>query len=210
MPKTQNSFSAERHDSAAEQLDWQAFCYVTGELSLEQTAQFEDRLATDQLAREAVASALETLQLVTAAESLTPAVQVRPRKTWQQSGWQRGLAWMSLGAAAALLLAVALPRIWNATQNEDWQSAGLTPELAVAWSKTAAHSELGDLYVPADAAQDDDANDDDSEMNDSEPASRHAAPAWMVAAVRGLAEPKSPDAVPASPASPAQPVEMEN
>src|SRR6478609_1363750 len=88
MPKTPTAASAE-------QLHWQAFCYVTGELNVEQSAQFEERLATDQFAREAVASAMETLQLVTAAESLAPTVQVRTRTVWQRS-----LAWMSLGAAA--------------------------------------------------------------------------------------------------------------
>jgi hypothetical protein len=43
------------HDS----LDWAAFRYVAGELALEEWATFEDRLANDQAAREAVAAAIE-------------------------------------------------------------------------------------------------------------------------------------------------------
>jgi hypothetical protein len=116
---------------------------------------------------------------------------------------------MSLGAAAALLIAVALPRFWQSRDDEDWRSAGLTPELAVAWSQTELpQPDLG-LLLPADAphAQHDDADDSDDMWHVD---SRHAAPAWMMAAVRGLAEGKSSEPAPAAPATPAAPIEMEN
>ena len=50
-----------RHD-----LDWLAFCYVTGELSADDVIAFEDRLATDDDACESVARAME-LNLAVAA-----------------------------------------------------------------------------------------------------------------------------------------------
>ncbi|MCX7421873.1 MAG: hypothetical protein NT013_20320 [Planctomycetia bacterium] len=40
-------------------LDWQAFCYVTGELSAAEVTAFEERLATDEGACEAVARVME-------------------------------------------------------------------------------------------------------------------------------------------------------
>lgn len=190
-----------------DELHWQAFCYVTGELEIRQAARFEERLETDQTAREALAAALETLQLVTAAESLSPVVESSPRKS--PKTWQRSVAWMSLGAAAALLLAVALPRFWQGSDSDDWKSAGLTPELAVAWSQTQLRQPDLGLLVPADAPQTH-AGDDESGDPLWHVDSRHAAPAWMMAAVRGLAQDKSPNALPAAPAAPAAPIEMEN
>lgn len=46
--------ATDRHD-----LEWLAFCYVTGELSAEDVTAFEQRLATDEGACEAVAHAME-------------------------------------------------------------------------------------------------------------------------------------------------------
>lgn len=46
-------------ESASDALDWAAFRYVAQELSLEERVTFEDRLANDQAAREAVAAAIE-------------------------------------------------------------------------------------------------------------------------------------------------------
>lgn len=199
--------------AAADELHWQAFCYVTGEMEMRQAAQFEDRLENDQAAREALAAALETLQLVTAAESLSPSIEIPSRKSARRITVFRSLAWMSLGAAAALLLAVGLPRLWLENDSDDWKSAGLTPELAVAWSQTELPQPSLGLLVPADAPQshlsdnEDDHATDDAMWHIDSP---HAAPAWMMAAVRGLSQDKSPDQLPVSPASPVAPVEMEN
>lgn len=51
-----------RHD-----LDWLAFCYVTGELSATDVTAFEGRLATDEGACEAVARAMELSMMVAVA-----------------------------------------------------------------------------------------------------------------------------------------------
>jgi hypothetical protein len=200
--------------TSPDELHWQAFCYVTGEMEVRQAGEFEALLETDQTAREALAAALETLQLVTAAESLHPVLQPHLFQSVRDEGarvktWRRGLAWMSLGAAAAMLLAVSLPRFWPVTDAEDWRSAGLTPELAVAWSQMElSQPDLG-LLVPADvpSSQRDESDDVDDVWHVD---SRHAAPAWMMAAVRGLAQDKSPEPAPAAPATPAAPIEMEN
>ena len=82
-------------------LDWAAFCYAAGELSPDEVADFELRLAEDQGAREALARAVELTQAVAAAETLEPVVSVRS----ERSLWGRRLAWMAIGAAASLLAA---------------------------------------------------------------------------------------------------------
>jgi len=47
-----------------EHSDWQAFCYVAGEMEEAESAEFERRLETDQAAREAVAEAAELVELI--------------------------------------------------------------------------------------------------------------------------------------------------
>jgi hypothetical protein len=78
-------------------LQWLAFCYIADELSADEAEVFEERLAADQEAREAVARAVELSQAVAALprETVCPSPAASP--------WRRRLAWMTVGATAACL-----------------------------------------------------------------------------------------------------------
>src|SRR5262245_33570086 len=117
------------------ELDWAAFCYAAGELSPAETEQFEARLAQEQVAREALARAVELTQAVAAAEThghiVLPAAHVR-------SDWNTRLKWMAIGGLAAVLLAM----LWSGVIGPTWTSAqrnyaaASRQELAMAWNTT--------------------------------------------------------------------------
>ena len=62
-----NNENENREPSDDDDLDWLAFCYVADELDAQSRAAFEQRLATDVLACEAVADAVQLSSLVYAA-----------------------------------------------------------------------------------------------------------------------------------------------
>ena len=62
-----------------DELTWQAFQYVAGELSVTDADLFEERLADDQAAREAVAQAVALFHTVCAVEAAEPVVAIRER-----------------------------------------------------------------------------------------------------------------------------------
>jgi hypothetical protein len=96
-------------------LDWQAFRYIAAEMSPTELAQFEERLAGDQRARDAVSHAMELADAVAvASEEATDSCFGEPARpgTAARTNWGRRLGWTALGAAAALagvLLWHALP-----------------------------------------------------------------------------------------------------
>ena len=167
-------------------LDWTAFCYAAGELSSEEVADFEQRLAEDQGAREALARAVELTQAVAAAETLTPVVTAGT----ERSLWGRRLAWMAIGAAASLLAAALITGGRLGPAGREWvdqaPAAPFSPEtgeLAAAWSQTrqelSVASDAG-LWFPdhLDAMSETDALSEDRE--DSLVA---ATPSWLTTAV---------------------------
>lgn len=115
-------------------LDWLAFQYIAGELSVDDAAQFESRLAIDQMAREAVAAAVELSEVAAIAEcrpvELAHAQATHSQSThWQSSlsrralaqrNWVRGFAWAGWGAAACLLcLALIQQSNWKPWGHQD-------------------------------------------------------------------------------------------
>ena len=90
-----------------EELDWLAFCFVSGELSGDERSSFECRLADDQLAREAVARAVELMQAVSLVQAHAVSRRVPVTSVRRTTTWTRRLAWMSVGASAALVLVAA-------------------------------------------------------------------------------------------------------
>ena len=123
-----------------EELDWLAFRYLANELSEAEHEAFEDRLAEDQTAREAVARGVELTETLSAARELDEIV-VRsaeaPAPPAGRSAWSIPAAWMSVGAAACLLL-VALWSMGTGTKPENSEKTvaanAKALELARAWS----------------------------------------------------------------------------
>lgn len=118
-----------------EELDWLAFCFVTGELSEGDAAAFEQRLSVDQAAREAVAQAVELCQAAAVVcsrevEQPSPACVAK-----RAASWSLPLAWMSIGASAALVLVTA----WIQADNiQAWfrSPPSSRQDLAEVWSRT--------------------------------------------------------------------------
>jgi hypothetical protein len=116
--------------SEQSELEWLAFQYVAGELPGDDAAGFEERLATDQLAREAVARAVELADIAMAAEIHTAevascagadsvaAVSTRGASVPATSAGirrSRRFAWIAWGTAASLLLMVLVQQ-WRWTE----------------------------------------------------------------------------------------------
>ena len=103
--------SFDKHD-----LNWLAFRYVAGEMSGDECAEFETRLADDQAAREAVASAVELTQTISCAATDSESVvtaQSRGRVADNQAVRGRRLLWLALGVAACLTLVVLLRDVFE-------------------------------------------------------------------------------------------------
>jgi hypothetical protein len=177
------------------ELDWSAFCYAAGELASAEAAAFEQRLAEEQPAREALARAVELTQAVAAAETLEPVVVVQTgRSLWGRSQWGRRLAWMAVGSAASLLITAVIGTAWKQTGST--VPAG-TGDLAAAWSQTrqelssASDGGLGEngLWYPdhfeamSSRAESQGNSQDDSPDDEA----LVATPAWLTAAVLGSA-----------------------
>jgi hypothetical protein len=107
--------------NTAEVLALQAHMYASGELAEPERAAFEERLAADQSAREALAEAVYmNAALRGEAARPDPGYRARVRQRLRPSWWKRLLArqsyrghpllWSAVGAAAALLIALYVPR----------------------------------------------------------------------------------------------------
>lgn len=119
-----------------QQLAWVAFCYAADDLPAAEAAEFEQRLASDQSAREALAAAVELSQVVAAAES-HPREKVSSPAAARLADWNSRLSWMAVGGLASALLvvlSVAIGPRWQAAQR-NMRSAALE-QLAFAWNET--------------------------------------------------------------------------
>jgi len=148
-------------------LDWLAFRYVSGELTGDETESFELRLADDQAARDAVASAVELSQAIVAAESLASPV-ISPAAALRKS-WSTHIAWFACGAAACLLVVLALN--FAGQQRE----SSVSPVLANRWSEQL-NLAIEDEETPEVPREGDESDE------------TFAASDWMVEAVRSLHE----------------------
>ena len=177
-----------------QELDWLAFQYVADELSAPDRAAFEERLETDQAAREAVARGVELSLAVQAAyREDALGVAARDRLIGKSS---RG--WWSVAVAACALLALIAVSQFTRNAGEAWRRAGTNDEqLAIAWSETRAV-----LPTSAILSVDDDNTllDDDLLAMRVDEEAVVALPTWMVAAVSDAArgtvlEPSAPQPV---------------
>ena len=153
-------------DDRDRDIDWQAFLYVSGDMSPADAETFEDRLATDQEAREAVAAAVELIGILAASRTTStrslPVVPIRDRGTRR--------------VAAAATIAAALLICWSLVRTPPGPAAPSGEEarqLISFWSEAWSPSENGSADATAD--------DEDSDI---------AVPSWILAAVES-APPKA-------------------
>src|SRR5688572_21154917 len=90
-----------------DKLNWSAFCYLTDELTPAEALDFEERLATDQAAREALAEAVQLTQALAACARLEP-TRVEPARIQpaRRNEHRPIVARLALAAAACVALVV--------------------------------------------------------------------------------------------------------
>lgn len=126
--------------NAPAELGWQALKYAARRLPDTDCAAFEEQLAEDQTAREAVAQAVELSHTVavlhacggscdaTAADSVitnepTADIAVLAIPSIRQWTWQRAAGWMGLGVAACLAVVLASSHWFAANSARDQATA---------------------------------------------------------------------------------------
>jgi hypothetical protein len=131
-----------------DELDWLAFRYVAGEMTADEEERFEERLARDQLAREAVDHAVELNEAIrlVASES-APVIASRVRHSGSREGRaiRRSMAW---GTAALACLALVACLVWltsgshqgpvargdRESQGPEFSPSSLQDRTALAWA----------------------------------------------------------------------------
>jgi hypothetical protein len=186
-------------------LDWLAFRYVSGEMTAEEHAAFEENLTESQPAREAVAAAVLLAQAVALTETRRPdgarAELVPASRAARGPTWHGRLGWALAGAAASLVIAWGL---------QVWRDSSRAPNL-VAQNRPADHEDLSALARQWTVAGDfdpetaDDENADRGRAEDPTGAEQYSlviagdlfddlvAPDWLLSAVSsGEQSPMSP------------------
>jgi hypothetical protein len=169
-------------------LDWLAFRYVAGELNESEAEAFEQRLAEQQPAREAVASAVEIVETVTAAEHLEeiPMVATAAREA---SHW-RHVAWLAITVGVAACCASLALFYWSGGWQSDQQQPAVASDKVPPASPVVANAWLETFDQPVLDAAETAAN----EPLDSESAPLFAettemvTPDWMAAALAGMSD----------------------
>ncbi|MBI1902044.1 MAG: hypothetical protein HYS13_13155 [Planctomycetia bacterium] len=169
-----------------------AYRYLAGELSPDECAAFEGRLAVDQAARESLAQAsqlAESVHLACEADVVSPAFAgsaaddrraptTRTRRGWFRRGWIARVGWMATGAAAVALVYFAIrPNGAPTSPHADPAAAAL----ALVWAQQpSAIAEPADDEWPGEQSSGDDAAV--AAGGADEPEVVHI-PQWMLAAV---------------------------
>lgn len=177
---TPRSGPLESHPRA--EVDWHAFRYVSGEMTVAEAESFETLLAEDQAAREAVAAAVEwmtlTFEAQPAAVSVAPSAVERRASAAPQT-WKSALNVVSVAAALVALFA-ALPLLGRLAAHRAG-GGDEDSQLAAAWS--ASRSTAAAL----DAASSLPNVDGDDWPPTSEVDSSATTPSWMLAGMAALA-----------------------
>jgi anti-sigma factor RsiW len=97
-------------NQAEEKLDWLAARYVLGELDAAEIASFEERLAGDEAAADAVVAAVRLIEALVAAEPASAVESVLLHGDAQVNRNRSGWRWPTVAVAASLAIA-ALPLI---------------------------------------------------------------------------------------------------
>lgn len=195
----------------ADDLAWRAFCYFHGELTADEAEAFEEDLAVEQSAREALAQVVElsgALEASAAFEKLaangcgthSPAATCVPASLAGRPAWWRRLSRLQLAmgtaAAACLVVAVALGAIGRFSPRD-----GVTPgpdseigqaAVAEAWVQIGSR-EIGDdehgqplvavaPMVPHDRDPESTSDEDRADERE-ERVAIPSVPSWLLAAV---------------------------
>ena len=161
------------HSQLDSEREWLAFRYIAGELTGEDAAAFEAELETSQVAREAVARAVELTQAVAMAESHDVELVESAARTSRRKAWVYSIGWIGAGAAAA---SVAGAVWWNMQGSKTG-----TSELAEKWTQARA-VEQSPVAIDESA--------ESGAVLDAEP---DIAPSWMTAGVISLSGGKVED-----------------
>jgi len=152
------------------ELEWTAFRYIAGELSPADVAEFEQRLALDQNAREAVASAV---QMAEAVAGLQPApLELAPTVGDQNPRRATGAALVAAATCALVLVGtLILDRVSSSGPHDSaaLQANDGADQLLNLWA--ASHDGL-DVWADADEG--------DAPITGSD--EEFAVPSWMLAA----------------------------
>lgn len=132
MPSSKPDIRPEGDD-----LEWLAFQYISGELSLEECHDFEMLLAEDQAARDSVVRAVRLTQATTLVFNASPGAEIRPARQ-PAAGRPRKSIYRLIAIAAAACLALALVFVpeWSFVRHD-------LPENGQA----SSHSEMHDLAL---------------------------------------------------------------
>lgn len=147
-------------DPAESDLDWQAFLYVSGEMSPAESAAFERQLEENQAVREAVARSVKMLETMTIAPAVVAEVKMARKRT---SRWNI-VAVIATVAALVLVSLVLVP-------SPNRQSGERARDLVSLWAESEDLPEEG-LDAEGSVAL---TNGEGSEL---------IVPGWMLAAVR--------------------------
>ena len=185
-----------QHTSQHE-LDWLAYRYVSGELSASDAEQFEAMLLDSQPAREAVARAVELMEVIVAAQNvdhaaaaMQPVAANLERSVAGSSSisgnarpWLRVAGWLSLATAASLaLLLFGRPDRRPEVASVAKPVAGPSlDELTAAWIASRPEATTDDVSEASDDTLDDLSAEVGAVADDAE----FAAPSWLLAAVAG-------------------------
>lgn len=173
--------------------DWQAFLYLAGEMSAEESAAFELRLAQDQSAREALA---RSVQFTGAVASACRPVSVAVSAAMSQRSWGRVVA---VCAAAALVLVAVSFGLFDGDRSDiakpsvvTHRTAGKNVDGLVAfWNESGNKSSSRDAeYLDEGHLASADFDPNSLAYLD---ASDLSVPSWMLAAVAGDPQTKLPN-----------------
>jgi len=161
-------------------LEWLAFRYVANELEGVERDSFEERLAVDQAAREAVArSVLHTQALSRAlAEADLAPVAPAPHGYTSPRRWALGLA-SCLALGLIVVLSQQLSHLPPESNSQSGVSSPVSAELAYAWAQTR------DTLAAEEGVSEAVAADLDGHRNEEDEQSL-SAPSWMVAAFASM------------------------
>ena len=132
------------------ELEWTAFCYVADELQDKERVAFEQRLGSDELAQQAVVSAVALSELIFAASHLDGVGgSAKTRLSPANSNWMANPVLPRWVCGAAVLLAVTAGA-WLTIGHSDAPEGLLvmeSPSVATAWADSFADVSMDESLV---------------------------------------------------------------